>query len=235
MGRERTISELYVRLSDTLVSGYHITDFLQALVEGCREVLEVDVVGVLLERPDGELALSAASDEDMRTLEALELQSRDGPCYDAYRAHEQVIVEDLAACAHRWPEFVPKALDLGFRAGHGFPLRLRHQTIGALNLYSETPGPLAEDDVHLAQSLADVATIGIINERTIQDVRVLSEQLQAALAGRVIIEQAKGMLAEREGTTPAEAFERIRRYARANGAPLRDVAHRIVAEGFVPD
>lgn len=235
MGRERKVSELYVRLSDTLVRGYDVADFLQALVEGCKDVLEVDVVGVLLEKRDGELALSAASDEEMRTLEALELQTQSGPCYDAYTEHQQVVVEDLEACRDRWPEFVPKALDLGFRSGHGFPLRLRDETIGALNLYSATPGPLGVAKVHLAQSLADVATIGIISERTIRNAQVLNEQLQTALESRVIIEQAKGVLAERQDISTGEAFERIRRHSRTNHAPLRDVSHRVVHEGLTPD
>lgn len=235
MSRERDISELFVRLSDTLVSGYDIADFLQTLVDGCKDVFDVDVVGVLLEKRDGELALSTASDEEMRTLEAFELQSQDGPCYDAYRSREQVVVEDLEGCRARWPEFVPKALDLGFRSGHAFPLRLRGKAIGALNLYRETSAPFTEDDVHLAQSLADVATIGILNERTIRDARTLSEQLQGALDSRVIIEQAKGVLAERHGVSPGEAFERIRRYSRGNKTNLRDVSRRIVHEGFVPD
>lgn len=235
MSRERSVSELYVRLSDTLVHDYDVADFLQTLVEGCKDVLDVDVAGVLLEKRKDELALSAASSEDIRTLEAMELQTQSGPCYDAYRKHEQVIIEDLAACEDRWPEFVPKALGLGFRSGHGFPLRLRHEAIGALNLYRETPGPLGEDDVYLAQSLADVATIGIVNERAIRDARVLTDQLQTALDSRVIIEQAKGALAEREGISPNDAFQRMRRHCRDNSTRLRDVSQRVVHEGFVPD
>lgn len=234
MSRERKVSDLYVRLSDTLVSDYDVAEFLQTLVEGCKDVLEVDVVGVLLEKRDGELSLSAASDEEMRTLEAFEMQSRQGPCFHAYRTREQVVVEDFAACEERWPEFVPRALGLGFRSGHAFPLRLRDDTIGALNMYSETPAPFAEDDVHLAQSLADVATIGIINERTIRDAEVRAEQLQTALDTRVVIEQAKGVVAAREGISASDAFERLRRYARNNSMKLHDVCRRVIDEGSLP-
>lgn len=235
LGRERAVSELYVRLSDTLIGEYDVADFLQALVDGCKDVFDVDVVGVLLEKRKGELALSAASDEEMRSLDAFEIQSRSGPCYDAYNNREQVVVEDLEACRDRWPELVPKALDLGFRSGYAFPLRLRDDVIGALNMYRETREPFTYDDVHLAQSLANVASIGIINERTIRDAEVRAEQLQTALNSRVLIEQAKGALAEREGISPGEAFKRMRRYSRSNNMKLRQVCKRVFEEGLSPD
>lgn len=235
VSRERKVSELYVRLSDTLVSGYDVSEFLQMLVEGCKDVLEVDVVGVLLEKRDGELSVSAASDEEMRTLEALELQTRGGPCFDAYTQQQQVVVEDLEACRDRWPQFVEKALDLGFRCGHAFPLRRREDTLGALDMYKEAPAPFTEDDVHLAQSLADIATIAIVNQRTVRDAEILAEQLQTALHSRVLIEQAKGVLAGREGISPEEAFDRIRRHCRNSHETMRDVSRQVVDEGFLPD
>lgn len=234
MDRERSVSTLFIDLSDTLVSDFDLPDLLDSLVTGCTDVLKVDAAGVMLARSVDQLALSAASSEEMRVLELFELQSRTGPCYSAYVQREQIAVTDLAATRDRWPEFVPRALELGFRSGHAFPLRLRGSAIGALNLFRESTEPLADDDVHLGQSLADVATIGILQERSVSDAQLRAAQLQRALDSRVLIEQAKGMLAERMGIEPTAAFNRIRSYARSRNMKLRDVCRRIADEGFTP-
>lgn len=138
MDRERGVSDLFVRLCRMLVSDrYDIGDFLQTLVEGCQDVLGADAVGVLLEESSGRLALSAASSEDMRTLEVFQVQAQTGPCHAAYLTGEQIRVEDLQGSSDRWPDFVTKALGAGFRSAHAFPLRLRDDTIGALNIFSQ--------------------------------------------------------------------------------------------------
>lgn len=232
MDRERSVSTLFIDLSDTLVSDFDLPAMLYTLARGCEDVLAVDAAGVLLARSADQLALSAASSEEMHVLELFELQARTGPCYSAYLAREQVAVTDLEAARDRWPEFVPRALELGFRSGYAFPLRLRGSAIGALNLFRESIKPLAEDDVHLGQSLADVATIGILQERSVSDAELRAEQLQRALDSRVLIEQAKGMLAERLGIEPATAFDRIRSHARSRNMKLREVCQQVAEGGF---
>lgn len=232
MDRERSVSTLFIDLSDTLVSDFDLPTMLDSLVMGCTDVLAVDAAGVLLARSVDQLALSAASSEEMHVLELFELQSRTGPCYSAYMQREQVPVTDLEAARDRWPDFVPRALELGFRSGYAFPLRLRGSAIGALNLFRESTKPLADDDVHLGQSLADVATIGILQERSVSDAELRAEQLQRALDSRVLIEQAKGMLAERLGIEPATAFEQIRSHARSRNMKLREVCLQVAEEGF---
>lgn len=232
MDRERSVSQLFIDLSDTLVSDFDLPAMLHSLVEGCAYVLAVDAAGVLLASSTDQLALSAASNEQMHVLELFELQARTGPCYSAYVDCAQVAVTDLETARDRWPEFVPRALELGFRSGYGFPLRLRGSAIGALNLFRESTEPLSEEDVHLAQSLADVATIGILQERSVSDAELRAEQLQYALDSRVLIEQAKGMLAERLGIEPATAFERIRTHARSRNMKLREVCQQVVEEGL---
>ena len=212
-----------------------MADLLQRLVEGVQLALEATAVGVLLEREGRRLAVTAASREDMRTLELFELQGETGPCYAAYARSEQVVVEDVEDFRERWPGFADQALELGFRSVHAFPLRLRGEAIGALNVVNESVTALSDKDIQLVQSLADIATIGIIQERTVSDARTLSGQLQHALDSRVLIEQAKGMLAERLGLSPGAAFERLRDHSRNHNVRLRELCRRVIDEGFVPD
>ena len=113
---------------------------------------------------------------------------------------------------------------------HALPLRLRGEAIGGMNLFHTRPGPLPPADLRLGQALADIATIGILQERAIRHGEVLTLQLQHALNTRVIIEQAKGVLAQL-GNIPMDAsFERLRRYARSHNMLLGNVARRVVAD-----
>lgn len=222
------VGDLFVQLSDTLVRGYDVVDFLNTLAEGCCAVLDADAAGVLLEKSGQRLAVTAASSEEMEILEAFELQEQTGPCYAAYREKRQVVIEDLEAARDRWPTFVRRALELGFCAAYAFPLRLRDDTVGALNLFRRLPGGLSDEDRRLGQSLADVATIGILQQRAVEDAQVRADQLQGALDSRVLIEQAKGVMAERSGVSVAEAFRRIREHSMHHNEPLRRICRRIV-------
>jgi hypothetical protein len=225
---EQRINELFVQLADTLVQDYALVDFMDTLVQGCLNVLPVDALGVMLADSSGGLSLTAASSESMRVLEVFEAQERTGPCFAAYVSGEQVVVESLRTAEGRWPEFVKRALEDGFRAAYAFPLRLRGDTIGALNLFSETEVELGAQRMHLGQSLADVATIGILQERAVHDAEVRAKQLQGALDSRVLIEQTKGVLTERLDVEPQEAFERVRAYARSHNQLLHRVCQRVL-------
>lgn len=234
MAREREISRLLVSLGDTLVGDFEVIDLLQRLVDGAKSVLAVDAAGVLVGQSPEHLAVTAASDEDMKTLEVFELQGQSGPCYTAYISGEPLVVADLDAEHERWPKFVPRALELGFQSAAAFPLRLRDQTIGALNLFRHSTGAFSEADLGLGQALADMAAIGIIQERAITEAEVRARQLQYALDSRVMIEQAKGMLAERLDIPPGEAFARMRDHSRSHNTKLREICRRVIDEGFVP-
>lgn len=233
MSRERRITHLFTNLTEMLVRDHDVADLLHTLAEGAADVLEVDAVGVLLGR-GRELALTAASSEEMSSLEVLEAQRETGPCYDAFIHCQQVVVPDLREVRDRWPTFVSRALELGFQSGHAFPLRRKDESIGALNAFRRTPGRLDDADLHLAQSLANVAAIGITQKRALNDADVRASQLEYALSGRVLIEQAKGVLAERRNVPPTEAFEQIRAHARSHNLRLRDLCDDIVTEGFDP-
>ena len=229
--REQLVMDTFVELADTLSSDYDVGEFLHTLVERCTTVLQVKTGGVLVEAPDGQLRLAAATSDSMKQLEDLEISLRQGPCLDAYRDVQQVLVEDLRAMNARWPKVAPEAVDMGLLAAYAFPLRLRGDCIGALNLYRGTTGEFRDDDVRLAQAFADVATIGILQERTVTRAEQRAEQLQAALSSRVLIEQAKGIIAERHDVSIQEAFDALRRHARDNNRKLRDVCQAVVDRG----
>jgi GAF domain-containing protein len=226
--REQQLARAFVEFSDTLVRDYDVMEFLARLCERCVEVLEVSAVGALLDDGAGRLELVSASSEAVRLLETLQVQRRAGPCLDAYRTGERVPVPDLRAVGSRWPAFSARASAIGVEAVCAFPMRLRETRIGALNVFLSEPGELEPAVLDAGQALADVATIAILQARTLQDVTVLAGQLSHALESRVVIEQAKGMLAERLGVEPDEAFHRLRRHGRLRGLKLTDLAQQVV-------
>jgi GAF domain-containing protein len=227
--REDRLARAFVEFSDTLVRGYDVVDFLARVCERCVDVLEVSAVGALLTDGAGRLGLVSASTQAVAVLEALQVQRQEGPCLDAYRSGERVVVPDLHRVAGgRWPVFTPRALASGLAAVCAFPMRLRDARIGALNVFQVAPGGLDGAAVRAGQALADVATIAILQARAIEDATKLASQLEHALASRVLIEQAKGILAERLRVDPAAAFARLRRYARLRGLGLTELARRVV-------
>jgi hypothetical protein len=233
--REELISRAFVTLADTLVDEYDVIDLLDRLTGFCVQLLPADAAGILLGDARRELRAVAASDDAARVMELLQLQSDEGPCLDCFQSGAPVSVDDLAEAAARWPRFVAAVAERGdFRSVHALPLRLRGRAIGALNLFGGVPGPLPEWDLALGQALADVATIGILQERAIRHREVLNEQLQSALNSRIVIEQAKGVLAQYGGLAPAAAFDQLRRHARSRNLKLADLARRIVDKNYDP-
>lgn len=228
MTRETILISTIVELADNLVDEFDLIDVLTVLCHRCVNVLDVDAVGVLLATPRGELQYVASSSESMRVLELLQLQAAEGPCVDTYKSGAPVIDEQLRDSYDRWPVFAPRAVEYGFNSAHSFPMRLRGQTIGALNLFRSSGGPLNETDVTLAQGLADVATIAIIQHRSSLDAKVLNDQLSFALNSRIIIEQAKGMVSQATSCDMDEAFVRMRTHARNHNLKLTEVSRMIV-------
>jgi GAF domain-containing protein len=231
--REQRLARAFVEFSDTLVGDFDVLDFLVRLCERSAEVLEVTAAGALLADGRGQLGLVAASTEAVKVLETLQVQRREGPCVDAWRRGERVVVADLRADrrrgpSRRWPVFTPRALAAGVMAVCAFPMRLRGDRIGALNVFQAAPGAFDEAALDAGQALADVATIAILQARAVEDAARLAGQLEHALGSRVVIEQAKGVLAERLGIDPDTAFTRLRRYARVRGLRLSDAARRVV-------
>jgi GAF domain-containing protein len=232
--RVRRLVEAFVVLADTLVADFDVIDLAFRLATTCVELLKIDAAGLLLSDQRGCLRVVASSSERARLLELFQMQSDEGPCVDSFRTGIPVIVADLRDTGARWPLFAAEATRVGFRSLHALPMRLRSQTIGALNLLHTEPGVLADHDQRIAQALADVATIGILHQRTVHDSQILAEQLQTALNSRVIIEQAKGVLAERAGIDMVEAFAMLCGYARSHNRRLSDVARTVLEGGDIP-
>ena len=226
--REQVLAEAFVGLADTLVDDYDVIDLSYRLADTCVQLLAADAAGLLLSDLRGNLGLLAASNESTRLLELFQLQSNEGPCLDCFRSGSPVTCTDVSDGGGRWPRFSEHARAAGFRSVHALPMRVRTETIGALNLFCVQPGPLPRIDLRLGQALADVATICILHERAIRRSEVVAEQLQSALNSRVVIEQAKGMLAERGQFDMDHAFGRLRRHARSHNQRLTELAYAVV-------
>jgi transcriptional regulator with GAF, ATPase, and Fis domain len=229
MARERRLAQVFVELADTLVEEFDVVDFLQNLTERCVELVNTDAAGLMLDDQRGTLQAVAYTDESARLLELFELQRREGPCLDCFATGRVIANIDLSTASDRWPVFTEAAVGLGFGTCHALPLRLRRQVIGALNLFTIGTERLSDDELAVAQGLADIATIGLLHERTVHDQFVVSEQLQTALHSRILIEQAKGVLSAHAGTSVEEAFRLMRTHARRSGNSLTSVADGVVA------
>ena len=228
--RERQLVETFVDLADTLVADFDVIDFLHTLAKRSVQLLDVDAAGIMLINQRGNLHAAASSTENARLLELFEMQTDAGPCVDCCRTGLPVVNADLPSNTVRWPRFAEAAQASGFVAVHALPLRLRETVIGALNLFCAGSRILTDDDVRTGQALADVATMGILSQRTIAQAELLAAQLQNALTSRIVIEQAKGVLAERRRISIDEAFKLLRDHARRHNLHLSDVA-RDVATG----
>jgi GAF domain-containing protein len=226
--REQAIIDSLVTMADHLVDDFDVVDLLTGLANRCVTVLGVSAAGVMFASPAEELRLVASSSEAMRVVELFELQAQEGPCLDAFRTGQPVEHQSLRRSTGRWPRFSLVALEAGFAAVTALPLRLRTMTIGALNLFSVDESPLDERDIMVAQAFADLATISVLQHGAATQSERINDQLTHALESRIVIEQAKGVIAERAGVDIPEAFARLRNYARAHQLRLSDVAEAAV-------
>jgi hypothetical protein len=228
------LADTFIELADTMVADFDVIDFLHLLTERSVALLAASAAGVVLADLRGELRVAAATSEETRLLELFQLQNDEGPCLECFRTGRAVTATDLAGAAPRWPRFAEAATRAGFTTVEALPMRLRDQVIGALNLFGSEPGLLGSADLRIGQALADVATIGLLHERNVRRSETVAEQLQGALNSRVMIEQAKGKLAERLNIDMDHAFAMLREYARNSSQRLTDVARTFV-EGASAD
>ena len=229
--RETRVLDAVVSLVDTLLEDFDVVDLLTELTERCAQLLDVAAAGFLLADALDQLRLLAATTEQARELELFQLQSDEGPCMDCYASGQPVSVADLHAATARWPQFVPAAIEAGFASVHAVPMRAAGIVLGALNLFGTEPGELTEADQLVAQTLAHIACVAILQEHAPTPSTVMP-QLRAALASRVVVEQAKGFLRETLDVSVEEAFTLLRSYARANGEHLTDVSRRLMSDRF---
>ena len=226
--RDELIAEVVVALTDTLRDDFDVADLLYTLTTACVELLDVDAAGVLLIDEHGGLIPVAATHDGSEHLERLQIMTREGPCVDAVRAIEPVHSVDLDRDAGRWPEFVRQARVEGFLASHAEPMALRTDVVGGLGLFRNRRGAVPEADLRIAHFLATAAAVGITHRRAHRSVETVKQQLEHALQSRIVIEQAKGFLAERHGLDVAAAFTRLRSYARKNSRTLTSVAQAVI-------
>jgi transcriptional regulator with GAF, ATPase, and Fis domain len=234
MPQEREVLRALVEVADTFVDDDDIVDLLHRLAVRCVAILDVDEAGIMLVDANRTLRHVASSSEQMRRVELLELQHEHGPCIDAYVNGVVVVSARADEAEQRWPQFGPHARAAALESLCGIPMRRRDDRIGALNLFSRRPGGLSDDDQHVGQALADIATIGVLQTRAIHDCEVVTAQLQTALESRVAIEQAKGILAEYMGIPVDDAFAVLRAYARAQNVGLTDAARRVASGAVSP-
>jgi GAF domain-containing protein len=225
--RETRINTAFVTVADTLTTDFDVVDLLHTLVEECTQILGIDTGGLMLADPEGNLQLMTSTSESADLVEVMQLAASAGPCIDCFTSGNAVSVPNIEESGGRWPGFREAALEQGFHSAHATPMKLRGQIIGTMNLFSTSPGEVSPRDAAVAQALADVATIGILQERLIREGHVIAEQLHVALDSRIIIEQAKGIIAHSLSVDMPEAFSVLRNYARGNNFTIRSVAEKI--------
>jgi transcriptional regulator with GAF, ATPase, and Fis domain len=228
MTREQRIVETFVELADTMVEDFDVIDFLHHVATRCVELLDCTEAGLLLADAAGRLRVMASSSERSDALDLLQSQNEEGPCFECYRRGQPTCSENLEHDQGRWPTFAPAAVARGFVSVQALPMRVRGNTVGALNLFRSQPGVIAGGDLPLGQGLADIAAVALLQERAVRESRGLVAQLQGALSSRVVIEQAKGVLAERAQISVDAAFARLRGYARGQNRRLGEVAGELV-------
>lgn len=228
ISRESRLGTTFVKLADTLVNDFKVPDLLHELAETCVELLDTDAAGILLASPTGGLHQAGSSDADGALLAVLDVMHDRGPGVVSHATGSVVDVADVTA-DHRWADIAPTCALADYRAVTAVPLSLRHESIGALVMFRTTTGRMDPTDLEIAQALADVASIGLVQARLLRETQIVAEQLEHALESRVVIEQAKGIIAEQGQVAVDVAFGMFRSYARSHQRSLTDVATDIVA------
>ncbi|MGY4768836.1 GAF and ANTAR domain-containing protein [Kribbella sp. CWNU-51] len=229
MTREQKLGRVFVELADTLVDDFDVIDLMHLLCERSVELLDADAAGLILADQHGLLQVMASTTEEARLLELFVLQNDEGPCLDCYTTGQQITNVDLGEFSQRWPRFHAAATAAGFHSTHALPLRLRGRVIGALNLFCAQRSTLTQEDIELGQALCDIATVALLQERAVRSGEILAEQLQSALNSRIVIEQAKGILAASAGLSLNAAFSLMRDHARRNHLHLSAIAAEVIA------
>lgn len=229
--RETRVLDAVVSIADSLLDDFDVVDLLTGVTERCAELLDIEAAGFLLADPLNQLRLLAATSEQTRELELFQLQADEGPCVDCYATGQPVSVADVQEVLHRWPQFVPAAVDAGFASVHALPMRAAGIVLGALGLFGTRRGELNEADLLVAQTLAHIACVALLRENAPTPSTVMPH-LRSALTSRVIVEQAKGLLHELLDVSVEEAFTLMRTYARASGEHLTEVARRLMIDRY---
>jgi GAF domain-containing protein len=225
---EALVCSTLIELADNRLDDFDAVELLNLLATRCVIVLGVSTAGVMLVAPEGDLHCVASSTEAMRAMELFELQTSEGPCVDSFRLHQRIIAETPETLKLRWPRFGNEAVHAGYKSAYAFPMRLRDEHIGSLNIFRHEDGLMSSEDLLAAQAFADMASISILHQRLTLEAKALNDQLTTALTSRVVLEQAKGVLVGKRGVKIEDAFTWMRHHARNNNVKLAVVAQEIV-------
>ena len=231
MANQQALHAALVDFATRLTQGYDVDEVLHDVSERAVEVLELDGGAGLTIGPNpaaGDMSFVTATNEATTFVERRQDELRESVCYEAGARGEPVLVSSLRATS-QWPDFTQECLRVGFQAAAGIPMSTDGELIGVLSLYRRSVHPWTNEDVAAAQLLARVATTYLVNAHELGEARKLAGQLQHALDSRIVIEQAKGVLAERLQCPPDVAFQVMRSYARNNRRQLRNVAEQVIA------
>lgn len=235
MNREQQLAGAFVGLADTLADDFDPVVLLDRLAEHCVDLLGADASGVMMATARGGLRTMAVTDDSAALFELFQLQTGQGPCLDCHRTGMPVQAPHLDDHTDRWPQLVPLAVHAGYQAAYALPLRAGKQTIGALGLLLKAPGGLPDDELGLAQALADVATIAVIHYRpTPLRATDIFTGAQTTLATKAAVETAAGMLAEFGDLSLSQAHQALRAYSQHNGSRLGQIAQALVRRDLDP-
>ena len=212
-----------------IASTYELGDALYSVTDLSLQVLGCDGAGISVGDPDGRLRFVTATEQGVVRIEEEQAIAQEGPCFEAYETGELVVTPDLSD-EPRWDHYRRTAFEAGFRAVAGVPMLVEDVRIGAMNLYHAQPHEWSPEELEVAQVLADMASGYIANHRTLAESQRLADQLQKALDSRVVIEQAKSVLAARHHLHIDDAFQHLRTQARSTSRKLHDVAREVVDE-----
>lgn len=227
MRQEQRLAAAFIELSDVHGQFFDVDSYLGTLARHSVSLLDADAAGWLVAGQNGQLESASGTTERARLLQVMQLRAADGPAVESFQAQRPLTVADLSG-QPRWESFRCAALDAGFTGLHVMPLRQQDETIGVLSVFRCRQGTFTEDELALGEALVRVASTCLRLKRAKDKAEKLAAQLQTALTSRVTIEQAKGILAERRGTSLDNAFELMRAFARHNRRRLNDVACAVI-------
>jgi len=226
------VSELK-RFALMLVTDYPVSDALHDFAGAAAAILGIHGVGISLFK-EGRLSFATASLEDITALEKAQEGAQVGPCVDAYRGATSVLVADVSLCADQWPALARVAASQGIVAVGAVPLSINVHHLGTLDLYDTRRRDWTADEAEVAELLAALAAGYLANASLLGHARTTADQLQDALDSRVVIEQAKGLIAGERSISLDDSFKVLRAHARNRGAPMREVASAVVHLGLRP-
>jgi GAF domain-containing protein len=222
------LHEVLREFTGAILNPYDLDELLHRLTQYTLDLLDASGCGIMLSDAEGKLAFAAASDEGVVRVELHQERVSEGACHDAFKRNELVIIEDIRTGGNEWPGYRDRVLDAGLHAVLGVPMNAVGRTIGVVNVYRQVPGPWSDADVEAAQILTAVGAGYVVHANDLRAQHDLTDNLQAAIASRDLIGQAKGIIMEREDVDAEHAFTLLRTLSQRENRKLRDIAQMVI-------